>query len=463
MTNIQTKPENYKTVKQWEKLGFKPKDENCIKEYIAVKHNGEIAYDENGNLAVYKYVSPDDVVKIAHEAFKFLASHDSTKEEVQKEKKQETKASQKFEFPKDGEVIICLDIETTGFSPRHWENGELKGFDELLQVSIVDEEKEILNQYIKPQFKKSWEQAEKVNHISPAKVSFAPYAKDVKDKIQKIIDGADIIVGHNISFDTNFLEKYSGISFEGKKIFDTLAYFKKDEPHLSHKLEKAVEHYCPDFLQEYQSGAHDSLVDTKATIKVYRAIVEKERKKERDLLELSKDIDRVLQVDKGILCLQVDCQGMPNSHLLKAVVQKYPKVKEAIEKDYKSYKGLQYGKYTLVPVSKDLSIALVYSKTNSKGIVMVNKEMCGANIAHICKKNPTQKVVVPYVREEKEEWSFVKKALDRVYETNLACLDSKTGEIFPFADIQKGIVNVEATPENEKTAAVREIEEHNLF
>lgn len=61
----------------------------------------------------------------------------------------------KKEYPKS----IVIDTETTGLDPFR---------DELLQVSIIDEEGNVLfDSYFKPLKHKEWSKAESVNHISP--------------------------------------------------------------------------------------------------------------------------------------------------------------------------------------------------------------------------------------------------------------------------------------------------------
>ena len=46
------------------------------------------------------------------------------------------------------------------------------------------------------------------------------YPEDIKNQVQKIVDQADVIVGYNIDFDINFLEKCMGIDFSNKIIAD---------------------------------------------------------------------------------------------------------------------------------------------------------------------------------------------------------------------------------------------------
>lgn len=172
-------------------------------------------------------------------------------------------------------MIVCFDTETTGISLTN---------DELLQITIVDEnEKILLESYIKPVFRTSWINAEKVNHINPQMVENAPLAKDLLPKIKEIFDAADAIVGYNTGFDVGFVEKCTGYKFDKEKIVDCLKIFrdeckkkKIDLPH--HKLGNAIDYYCPEAKEDYLKNAHDASCDAIATIRVYLSQLEdKER------------------------------------------------------------------------------------------------------------------------------------------------------------------------------------------
>lgn len=167
-------------------------------------------------------------------------------------------------LPKDGfGTVICLDTETTGFSAEM--------FDELLQIAIVDNCGNEYMTYIKPDQKKTWAGAEKVNHISPSMVKDAPSARNVIKVLQPYINSANTIVGHNVIFDLGFLQK-AGLKIpEYVKVHDTCTFFKEDVKGGKHNLEAAITHYCPQYLTEYRSGAHDALTDTRATMRVYEA------------------------------------------------------------------------------------------------------------------------------------------------------------------------------------------------
>lgn len=148
--------------------------------------------------------------------------------------------------------ILCLDIETTGFSQS----------DEILQMSIIDGEMNVLfNQYFKPSKKETWPKAQAINHISPEMVAserpFSEYSKD----ITAILSSAYMICGYNSDFfDIPFLKRYKVScpnvpSFDAMKMFQLVTKSKHAQ-----KLTECAEYYHFDFQ------AHDSLEDTKATM-----------------------------------------------------------------------------------------------------------------------------------------------------------------------------------------------------
>ena len=173
--------------------------------------------------------------------------------------------------------VIVIDTETTGVNPTT---------DEILQVSIIDGSGRVLfNKYIKPSHTESWPGAQRVNHISPQKVSKCKTIDKYLPQIQKIIDGADYIVGYNIIyFDIPILSN-AGIVFGEQKIVDVFVdvrgYFKK-WPKL---VDVAL-------CTGYVFTPHDALEDCKATLyifnKYYTFEVKKKAKEEGDSPEEQK-------------------------------------------------------------------------------------------------------------------------------------------------------------------------------
>ena len=162
----------------------------------------------------------------------------------------------------EGKTIV-YDTETTGISNS----------DEIIQIAITTEQGEpILDTFVKPVAKKSWVEAEAVNHISPDMVKDAPTMAQLKPVLAEVFGKCSLVVGHNVTFDNRMVKNTSGIEISKDKCFDTCTHFKKAEPSLSHKLESAVNHYAPGYMEYYKEGAHGALTDTVATAAVYRGI-----------------------------------------------------------------------------------------------------------------------------------------------------------------------------------------------
>lgn len=161
--------------------------------------------------------------------------------------------------------IILFDTETTGTTES----------DEILQLSIINGKGRILfNRYIKPYQKTSWPYAEKINGITPEKVSKCKTFNKYQKKIQKIFDKSEVLIAYNFDFDSRFLRQ-SGIRIDRRKIIlDPMIDFAEiygEEYNGSFKWQKlvtAAKYYG------YEFKAHDALEDIKATLFVARKIYE---------------------------------------------------------------------------------------------------------------------------------------------------------------------------------------------
>lgn len=162
------------------------------------------------------------------------------------------------------ENYIVIDTETTGLNAAE---------DELLQVSIIDNEGAVLfDSYIRPTQHTEWAEAERVNHITPEMVADAPTIAEVMPEINDILKRYDKIVGYNVRFDADFL-KNNGAEFadntnfvDSMKIFSL--YFSADNKRC--KLTEAADYFCYDWSEHKE--AHNSLGDCFATLYVYKKL-----------------------------------------------------------------------------------------------------------------------------------------------------------------------------------------------
>lgn len=162
------------------------------------------------------------------------------------------------------ENYIVIDTETTGLNAAE---------DELLQVSIIDNEGVVLfDSYIRPTQHTEWAEAERVNHITPEMVDNSPTIEEVMPEINNILKRYDKIVGYNVRFDADFL-KHNGAEFaDNTNIVDSMKifslYFSADNKRC--KLTEAADYFCYDWSEHEE--AHNSLGDCYATLYVYKKL-----------------------------------------------------------------------------------------------------------------------------------------------------------------------------------------------
>jgi len=163
----------------------------------------------------------------------------------------------------DKTKVLYFDTETTGFSPAT---------EDLLQLSIIDGNGDVLyDSYFHPVMNATWDEAERINHISPAMVEDAPLFAEELSKIQAIFDSAEVICGYNINFDLNFLT-YNGITIgEGIGRIDVLEMARKYVHTERHKLSVVAEYLGYDFQK---CAAHNSLGDALATKYVHEKMMD---------------------------------------------------------------------------------------------------------------------------------------------------------------------------------------------
>ncbi len=166
-------------------------------------------------------------------------------------------------------MIATIDFETTGFKA---------GEDEVLQVSIIDENYNVLlNAYCRPNNKDSWEDAQAVHGITPLMVAnelpFERYVPTVLDILSK----ADKVIAYNVAFEDSYLKAY-GIEVDPEKWIDPMIMFAEiygewNERRGNYKWQSLAK--CATYYG-YEFKAHDSLEDVKATLYAYKKMREKE-------------------------------------------------------------------------------------------------------------------------------------------------------------------------------------------
>lgn len=153
--------------------------------------------------------------------------------------------------------FVVIDIETTGLKP--FEN-------EIIQLSAIRfigfEPVECFSTYVKPT-KGLNEEAKKINEITEKDVINAPVFSEVINSFCNFIGDKVPIVGHNITFDINFLIA-SGINpivFLKRKIYDTLQLSKSQFSSIySYKLDNLSRLMLNIIRNNSHTATSDSLV-----------------------------------------------------------------------------------------------------------------------------------------------------------------------------------------------------------
>lgn len=164
--------------------------------------------------------------------------------------------------------ILVLDTETTGIDDEA----------EILQFSAIWGTGRIaMNIYIKPTYVRRWDEAMEVNHITPAMVADSPKMRDLKPKIEALLDRAKVIVGYNLPFDLRMLEQ-NGVKFPwNAEYIDIMLpfaeiYGESSRYYGGFKWQKLIT--CARYYGYTEEGWHDSLADAKATLYCFRKMLE---------------------------------------------------------------------------------------------------------------------------------------------------------------------------------------------
>ena len=164
---------------------------------------------------------------------------------------------------------VVIDIETTGLSPEHDEIIEV-GAVKVVDGQVVDTFSSLVKPSLKPWGDYIDEFIEELTGITNKMLATAPEPQDIFQKYLAFI-GDDIVIGHNVSFDINFIydcsERYLGEPFTNNFI-DTMRIFRKLHPELKH-------HRVRDLASLYSldcSNAHRALVDCTITQSAYQLL-----------------------------------------------------------------------------------------------------------------------------------------------------------------------------------------------
>lgn len=167
---------------------------------------------------------------------------------------------------------IVLDTETTGLNPLQ---------DEILQLAIIDADTgaTIYNRHHKPQRVTSWEEAQKINRITPEDVEDCDAIIDHAGEILDIFAVADEIIGYNTGFDLAMLAAAIKDLPADLPYIDVMRLYAPlagewSEQYNSWKY-KSLLHCAAHYGYNWGDyPAHDALNDAQATKYCYRKILD---------------------------------------------------------------------------------------------------------------------------------------------------------------------------------------------
>lgn len=157
--------------------------------------------------------------------------------------------------------LVVIDFETTGLDSKK---------DEILQVSIIDENENVLiDQLCKPEHTEQWESAWNINGIYPGDVRFCPTFAQVAPYVQDILSRADMVLAYNYPFEPNFLRNNSinpdTLTWGPDPMQEMVKYY--NAVNQTHR--ERISLFRAADLIGYQYNPHDAAEDVKATLHVY--------------------------------------------------------------------------------------------------------------------------------------------------------------------------------------------------
>ena len=171
-----------------------------------------------------------------------------------------------FNLKKD---LIFFDLEATGLSVVR---------DRIVQIAMIkykpgQTEPEEFETLVNPEMVPISEEAYKVHGISPQDVANKPTFRQLADRILEFMGNADLAGYNSDRFDVPLLmEEFArvgkNLNMNGRKTVDVQRIFYKMEPRT---LTAAYSFYC----QKKLEGAHDALIDVKATAEVLKGQIDK--------------------------------------------------------------------------------------------------------------------------------------------------------------------------------------------
>lgn len=278
-----------------------------------------------------------------------------------------------IEFPKD---YVVIDLETTGLSPSNCEIIELSAV-KISDNSIVD----TFSTLLKPESPVS-DFIQQLTGITNEMLSTAPKIDDVIYDFLLFMS-KNILVGHNINFDINFLRhnchKILNLNFDNDYV-DTLR--------LSRKLIPDIENYKLGTVSKYfgitPTSEHRALADCMTTNDVFIKLRDLNNVKEKEFLSLFDNIENVLEGKNVLFMGQTSlCERATYDAICKRAGCCLDKMNLTDKIDYAVLGKQTYAKYMRGDYSEKMKRAIELSKQGKLTILSEEKfvRMLGVDIS----------------------------------------------------------------------------------
>ena len=166
--------------------------------------------------------------------------------------------------------ILIVDTETTGLGKT----------DEILQLSVIDGLGNVLwDRYYRPLNHTSWYYAQKVNHISPEFVADKPNIAEDSAEIISLFREYELVLGYNTKFDlrmlANNIQQFNELEINSEDVHNLYRKYETENlvPHLEKHDLGSVSSFLG-FVTEENESMHNSLTDVKATLFIYKKILQ---------------------------------------------------------------------------------------------------------------------------------------------------------------------------------------------
>ncbi len=238
-------------------------DNELTKEYSEVFD----AVEQRYGLMAAKRLLSEETAKAIVEDYHMKKANNDTARYLLSDAIDEHITAEQVQAAKHNKTIF-FDTETTGLNKY--------GDDEILSIAIINENEEILlHTYVKPERHTSWEDAERINHISPEMVKDSPTFTQLKPLLKEIFNSADEIVAYNINYDRQFIEMPLDIHFGNKAkcaMLQFADYYQEPNEKTGRYRWKNLSFAMDNLGLEWRGQAHGALADTYAAKDVWNEL-----------------------------------------------------------------------------------------------------------------------------------------------------------------------------------------------